>query len=177
MQFPYIQSAIPHPFSQTKLSLPNRHTGKVREIYSLEPGKVLLVTTDRLSAFDRVLGAVPYKGQVLNQLSAWWFEQIQEIIPSHLIMTPDPNAMRERRSGMLKTYPAKLRAGFASEWRPHCRQKSRSLSLVSLPPQEGHCISGSVAGSLITRHYYTGPRFSQGSFYFIGCLLTGRFNP
>jgi phosphoribosylaminoimidazole-succinocarboxamide synthase len=93
MQFPYIQSAIPHPFSQTKLSLPNRHTGKVREIYFLEPGKVLLVTTDRLSAFDRVLGAVPYKGQVLNQLSAWWFEQIQEIIPSHLIMTPDPNAM------------------------------------------------------------------------------------
>jgi phosphoribosylaminoimidazole-succinocarboxamide synthase len=51
------------------------------------------VTTDRLSAFDRVLGAAPFKGQVLNQLSAWWFEQIQEIVPSHLISLPDPHAL------------------------------------------------------------------------------------
>ena len=65
----------------------------MRDIYKPEDGKLLLVTTDRLSAFDRVLGAAPYKGQVLNQLSAWWFEQIQEIIPSHLISLPDPHAL------------------------------------------------------------------------------------
>jgi phosphoribosylaminoimidazole-succinocarboxamide synthase len=53
----------------------------------------LLVTTDRLSAFDRILSAVPYKGQVLNQLSAWWFEHTLNIIPNHVLELPDPNAL------------------------------------------------------------------------------------
>ncbi len=63
--------------------------GKVRDIY-LRPGKRILVTTDRLSAFDRVLGLVPLKGQVLNQLSAFWFEQITAV-GNHVIAVPDPN--------------------------------------------------------------------------------------
>ena len=65
----------------------------MREIYSPAGGQLLLVTTDRLSAFDRILGAVQYKGQVLNQLSAWWFEKTQDIVANHKISTPDPNAM------------------------------------------------------------------------------------
>ena len=93
MIYPYIQSALDHPFIETDLTIPGKTTGKVRDIYKPEVGKLLLVTTDRLSAFDRVLGTAPFKGQVLNQLSAWWFEQIQEIIPSHLISLPDPNAL------------------------------------------------------------------------------------
>ena len=93
MKYPYIQTALSHPFIETNLPLPGKTTGKVRDIYHPGDGKLLLVTTDRLSAFDRVLGAAPFKGQVLNQLSAWWFEQIQEIIPSHLIALPDPNAL------------------------------------------------------------------------------------
>jgi len=52
-----------------------------------------MITTDRLSAFDRVLAAVPFKGQVLNQLSAWWFEHTNDLIAHHLISVPDPNAM------------------------------------------------------------------------------------
>jgi len=93
MNYPYIQSALHHPFIETNLSVSNKVTGKVRDIYKPEDGKLLLVTTDRLSAFDRVLGAAPFKGQVLNLLSAWWFEQIQEIVPSHLISIPDPNVL------------------------------------------------------------------------------------
>ena len=92
-RYPYIQQAFSHPFTSTNLPLPSKMTGKVRDIYRPEPGKLLLVTTDRLSAFDRILGAAPYKGQVLNQLSAWWFEQTQSIIPSHTISLPDPNAL------------------------------------------------------------------------------------
>ena len=69
--------------------------GKVRDIY-LREGERLLVTTDRLSAFDRVLGLVPYKGQVLNQLSAFWFDQMADIISSHMLSTPDPNVMRAK---------------------------------------------------------------------------------
>jgi phosphoribosylaminoimidazole-succinocarboxamide synthase len=93
MKYPYISKALPYPFTSTDLSIPDKQTGKVRDIYRPEQNKLLLVTTDRLSAFDRVLGAAPYKGQVLNQLSAWWFEQIKEIIPSHMISLPDPNAL------------------------------------------------------------------------------------
>src|SRR5688572_26541951 len=68
--------------------------GKVRDIYRRERGgrqERLLITTDRLSAFDRVLGLVPYKGQVLTQLSAFWFQQTADVIGSHLIDLPDPN--------------------------------------------------------------------------------------
>jgi len=87
-----ILAALPHALTATHLSFPNRQAGKVREWYSLPDGRRLLITTDRLSAFDRILAAVPYKGQVLNQLSAWWFAETQAIIPNHLIAMPDPNA-------------------------------------------------------------------------------------
>jgi DNA-binding transcriptional MerR regulator len=64
--------------------------GKVRDIYD-RGDHLILVTTDRLSAFDRILGLVPYKGQTLNQLSAFWFEQTADILPNHLLELPDPN--------------------------------------------------------------------------------------
>ncbi len=83
---------IPEALDETNLPLSGRQSGKVRDWYDLPKGQRLIVTTDRLSAFDRVLARVPYKGQVLNQLSTWWFEQTQDIIPNHIISLPDPNA-------------------------------------------------------------------------------------
>jgi phosphoribosylaminoimidazole-succinocarboxamide synthase len=68
-----------------------RWRGKVRESFSLPDGRRLLVTTDRLSAFDRVLATIPHKGQVLNQLSAFWFERTADLIPNHLVAVPHPN--------------------------------------------------------------------------------------
>ncbi len=65
--------------------------GKVRDWFSLPDGRRLLVVTDRLSAFDVVLAAVPHKGQVLNELSAFWFAATREIVPNHLLEVPDPN--------------------------------------------------------------------------------------
>jgi phosphoribosylaminoimidazole-succinocarboxamide synthase len=64
--------------------------GKVRDIYR-RADQLVLVTTDRLSAFDRILGLVPYKGQVLTELSAFWFKHTADIIPNHLVCLPDPN--------------------------------------------------------------------------------------
>ncbi|GAB4484669.1 MAG: phosphoribosylaminoimidazolesuccinocarboxamide synthase [Anaerolineales bacterium] len=87
-----ILETLPLACGETDLPLSGRVAGKVREWYPLGNGRRLIVTTDRLSAFDRILARVPYKGQVLNQLSAWWFEQTQSIIPNHLISIPDPNA-------------------------------------------------------------------------------------
>jgi phosphoribosylaminoimidazole-succinocarboxamide synthase len=83
---------IPQALDKTNLPLKGKQSGKVRDWYDLPDDKRLLVTTDRLSAFDRILACVPYKGQVLNQLSAWWFKQTEDIIPNHLISIPDPNA-------------------------------------------------------------------------------------
>ncbi|TNF37249.1 MAG: phosphoribosylaminoimidazolesuccinocarboxamide synthase [Deltaproteobacteria bacterium] len=67
--------------------------GKVRDAWVVPGGRRVLVTTDRVSAFDRVVGLVPYKGQVLNQIAAWWFRQCEDIVPNHAIAVPDPNAM------------------------------------------------------------------------------------
>ena len=88
-----IKPLFSQPFDSVDLPLKNKHSGKIRESYTLDNGKRLIITTDRLSAFDRVLHCVPYKGQVLNQLSAWWFQQTTDIINNHLIDIPDPNAL------------------------------------------------------------------------------------
>lgn len=83
--------AIPHALQTVDLAgWGEKQSGKVRDIY-LADGKCVLITTDRVSAFDRVLGAIPYKGQVLNQLSVWWFEQVRDVVESHVIDVPDPN--------------------------------------------------------------------------------------
>ncbi|MEE9574194.1 MAG: phosphoribosylaminoimidazolesuccinocarboxamide synthase [Candidatus Neomarinimicrobiota bacterium] len=72
-------------------SLPcKKHKGKVRDTYDLGE-QLLIAVTDRLSAFDRVLAAIPFKGRVLNQLSAWWCEQTKDIIGNHMIAMPSAN--------------------------------------------------------------------------------------
>lgn len=73
-----------------------RESGKVRDAYRLRSGERLLVTTDRQSAFDAMIGTVPHKGEVLNQLSAWWFRQTEAEVPNHLLAVEAPNAMRVR---------------------------------------------------------------------------------
>mmetsp|Transcript_1406 Transcript_1406/g.2025 ORF Transcript_1406/g.2025 Transcript_1406/m.2025 type:complete len:333 (+) Transcript_1406:3-1001(+) len=77
-------------FNKSESSPPVRMTGKVRDRYDLGD-KLALVTTDRQSGFDRMLCTVPYKGQVLNLTSAYWFEQTKGIIPNHLLRVPHPN--------------------------------------------------------------------------------------
>ncbi len=83
---------LPQAFESADLPLPGKQTGKVRDWYSLSGGRRLIVTTDRLSAFDRILARVPYKGQVLNQLSNWWMAQTADIVANHILCEPDPNA-------------------------------------------------------------------------------------
>lgn len=85
-----IRAAIPYCLTETHFATGKKYQGKVRDTYDLGD-KLLLITTDRQSAFDRVLAAVPYKGQVLNLTSAWWFEKTEHIIPNHVITIPDPN--------------------------------------------------------------------------------------
>lgn len=67
-----------------------KKTGKVRDIYE-QPDRLILITTDRHSSFDRIIAHIPRKGQVLNQISAWWFEHTYDIVPNHVRAVPDPN--------------------------------------------------------------------------------------
>ncbi len=81
--------------------LPGHQSGKVRESYDLPDGRRIMIATDRQSAFDHVLAAVPYKGQVLNQTAMFWFEQTKDICPNHVIEAPDPNVVVAGRLDML----------------------------------------------------------------------------
>ncbi|MEM9613151.1 MAG: phosphoribosylaminoimidazolesuccinocarboxamide synthase [Actinomycetota bacterium] len=72
---------------------PGHRSGKVRESWALPGDRRLLVTTDRISAFDRVFGTIPNKGQVLNQLAAWWFDRTADVVDNHVISVPDPNVL------------------------------------------------------------------------------------
>ena len=77
-------------FDSAKGISPTRQSGKVRDRYDLG-SKLALVTTDRQSGFDRMLALVPFKGQVLNLTSAYWFELTKDIVPNHLLDVPHPN--------------------------------------------------------------------------------------
>ena len=67
----------------------SKSIGKVRDVY-LSANRVVLVSTDRQSAFDRLLAVIPCKGQVLTQTSVWWFNETKHIVPNHLIASPNP---------------------------------------------------------------------------------------
>ena len=81
--------------------LPNYYRGKVRENYDLPDGSRIIISTDRLSAFDRILTCIPYKGQVLTQTARYWFEQTRDICPNHVIDYPDPNVVVGKRLNIL----------------------------------------------------------------------------
>jgi phosphoribosylaminoimidazole-succinocarboxamide synthase len=89
--------AIPHCLTVTDLKLPGKYEGKVRDTYDLGDSRLLLITTDRQSGFDRYLGAIPHKGQVLNRTSLYWFAQTRDIVGNHAIASPHANALLARK--------------------------------------------------------------------------------
>ena len=94
-------AAIPNCLTGTDFpKLGHKYEGKVRDVYIRDEERVL-VTTDRVSAFDRVLAVIPYKGQVLNQLSNWWFEKTVDLVNNHVISVPDPNVTIARNADPL----------------------------------------------------------------------------
>jgi phosphoribosylaminoimidazole-succinocarboxamide synthase len=84
-----------------ELPLPDRRVGKVRMSWALPDERRLFVTSDRLSAFDRILGLVPGKGQMLNQLAWWWFHELEPITAHHALALPDPNVLVARNAAPL----------------------------------------------------------------------------
>ena len=95
---PRITTALEQTFEASDLTFTpqngaievKKHVGKVRDRYE-KGNNVILITTDRLTGFDRPLAKIPFKGQVLNQVSQWWFDQTKDIMPNHVISVPHPN--------------------------------------------------------------------------------------
>lgn len=81
--------------------LPNHYAGKVRDNYDLADGRRIIIATDRLSAFDRIITAIPFKGQVLTQTARFWFEATRDLCPNHVIEYPDPNVLVCRRLAIM----------------------------------------------------------------------------
>lgn len=90
---PTLLAQLEHTLDETNFKgLGELYRGKVRDVYRL-PDRMVLVTTDRVSAFDRILGTIPFKGEILNRMALWGFETTRDIVPNHLISAPDPNVM------------------------------------------------------------------------------------
>ena len=81
--------------------LPGHYRGKVRDNYDLLDGRRIIIATDRISAFDRILAAIPFKGQVLTQTARYWFDATTDICPNHVLEYPDPNVVVGRRVDIL----------------------------------------------------------------------------
>ena len=91
-----IRRELDNCLTETKYGVGTHYVGKVRDTYRLDD-HLLLITTDRQSAFDRVLAAIPFKGQALNLTSGWWFDKTADIVANHVVELPDPNVTVGRR--------------------------------------------------------------------------------
>ncbi|MHA1519247.1 MAG: phosphoribosylaminoimidazolesuccinocarboxamide synthase [Promethearchaeota archaeon] len=112
--------------------LGSRYKGKVRENFiDSEKQQRIIVSTDRLSAFDKVITTIPFKGQLLNQLSSFWFEKTKHIAPNHIIDLPDPNVVRVHECESLPIEMIVRAYITGSAWRAY--QKNESVSGITFP--------------------------------------------
>ncbi|HHH11416.1 MAG TPA: phosphoribosylaminoimidazolesuccinocarboxamide synthase [Sorangium sp.] len=89
-----IRQALQTPLEGSDFpELGRKYTGKVRDNYTTDDGRRYIITSDRVSAFDRVLGTLPLKGQLLQWVTDFWFKQTRALVPNHVISVPDPNVM------------------------------------------------------------------------------------
>ena len=85
-----LRSQLPYTLREADFpALGGLYRGKVRDNYS-RGDRIVMITTDRLSAFDRVLTTIPFKGELLNRLTTFWFEKTRDVAPNHILDVPDP---------------------------------------------------------------------------------------
>jgi phosphoribosylaminoimidazole-succinocarboxamide synthase len=96
-----LRAQLPHTLRQLDLpALGDLYRGKVRDNYS-RGDQIVMITSDRISAFDHVLGTIPFKGEVLSRLTTFWFDKVKDIAPTHILSVPDPSVMVVKRASAL----------------------------------------------------------------------------
>ena len=93
-----IKDQLPYTLNEFNApELGKHYKGKVRENFHMDD-EIVMVTTDRVSAFDHVLGTIPFKGQILTQIANFWFDKTKNIVPNHIISTPDPQVLIAKKA-------------------------------------------------------------------------------
>ena len=101
----YIIEQLNNTLESVDLNIsPDHYHGKVRENYYKDK-EIIMVTSDRVSAFDHVLGTIPFKGQILNEIACFWFDKTKDIVPNHFISSPDPQVLVTKKA---KTLPVEV---------------------------------------------------------------------
>src|SRR4051794_40971987 len=113
-----LEQQLPHTLSGTDLPLPGKRRGKVRDVYDLGD-RLLLVASDRLSAFDVVLTTLPFKGQILTEVASFWFEATRDVAPNHVIAQPDPAVLVARKCQAIPVEVVVRGYLTGSMWRDH----------------------------------------------------------
>ena len=127
-----LEKMLAFTLSETNFSgLGKKYVGKVRDNYSLGDGTRIIITTDRLSAFDRVLTTIPFKGQVLNECSAFWFEKTKHIVDNHVIDVPDPNVTIAKECEVIPVEMVVRGYLTGSAWRDY--RDGKDISGIVLP--------------------------------------------
>ncbi len=100
-----LRAQLPHTLRELDLpGLGQLYRGKVRDNYS-RGDRIVMITTDRVSAFDHVLGTIPFKGEVLSRITMFWFDKVKDIAPTHVIDAPDPSVMVVKKA---KPFPIEM---------------------------------------------------------------------
>src|SRR5438874_6950706 len=129
-----LHAQLPHTLREANFpQLGSLYRGKVRDNFSAGD-RIVMVTTDRLSAFDRVLTTVPFKGEVLNRLTVFWFDKTKDIVPNHILDVPDPSVLVVRK---LQPLPLEMVVrGYltGSLWRDYQAGRGAKAYGIELPP-------------------------------------------
>ncbi len=143
-----LRAQLPHTLRELDLpALGQLYRGKVRDNY-LRGDRIVMITTDRVSAFDHVLGTIPFKGEVLSRLTMFWFDKVKDIAPTHVVEAPDPSVMVVRRARPLpielvirgyvtgslwRDYEAGKAGAYGIDW-PEGLQKDQKLDRPIITP-------------------------------------------
>ena len=130
-----LKAQLPYTLREADLpALGQLYRGKVRDNYS-KGDRIVMVTSDRLSAFDRVLTTVPFKGELLNRLTTFWFEKTREVAPNHILDVPDPSVLVVRKLQPLAVEMVVRGYITGSLWRDYQAGKGAKAYGIELPAQ------------------------------------------
>lgn len=125
-----VRTQFDYTINQTNYEIGNKYQGKVRDVYDLGD-KLVILTTDRISAFDQVLGTVPFKGEILNNMSLFWFEKTADIIKNHIISKVSENGVLVKKCKILPVEIIVRGYLTGGGWREY--SKTGAISGVKLP--------------------------------------------
>lgn len=146
MEEKILKDQLLNVLKETNLNqLGNRYEGKVRDSY-INGDRRILITTDRLSCFDKILTTIPFKGEVLQKLALYWFDKVDQIVPHHIIDVPDPNVMVVKNCKIIPIEVVVRGYLTGSAWRDYMAGKA--ISGIRLP--SGMLASEKLPEPLIT---------------------------